>query len=154
MTKATAIKAHSSLKVSSVKHSGINRTINREKHNIDWLEKELSTLGSLAKTIFDSYKRMISIRINEEAFNPFGEFNFLSLDERVFAIDKFNIEKTTRILALNNYSNEKVTITLPKEIKLPLCDILSSSLCDESTEKNELTITLEPYQIMWLKGKI
>jgi len=137
-----------------VKHSGINRTINREKHNIDWLEKELSTLGSLAKTIFDSYKRMISIRINEEAFNPFGEFNFLTLDERVFAIDKFNIEKTTRILALNNYSNEKVTITLPKEIKLPLCDVLSSSFCDESTEKNQLTIILEPYQIMWLKGKI
>jgi len=137
-----------------VKHSGINRTINREKHNIDWLEKELSTLGSLAKTIFDSYKRMISIRINEEAFNPFGEFNFLSLDDRVFTIDKFNIKKTTRILALNNYSNEKVTITLPKEIKLPLCDILSSSFSDQSTEKNELTITLEPYQIMWLKGKI
>ena len=137
-----------------VKHSGINRTINREKHNIDWLEKELSTLGSLAKTIFDSYKRMISIRINEEAFNPFGEFNFLSLDDRVFTINKFNIKKTTRILALNNYSNEKVTITLPKEIKLPLCDILSSSFCDKSTEKNELTITLEPYQIMWLKGKI
>jgi sucrose phosphorylase len=137
-----------------VKHSGINRTINREKHKIDWLEKELSTLGSLAKTIFDSYKRMISIRINEEAFNPFGEFNFLYLDERVFAIDKFNTEKTTRILALNNYSNEKITITLPKEIKLPLCDILSSSFCDESTEKNQLTIILEPYQIMWLKGKI
>lgn len=137
-----------------VKHSGINRTINREKHNIDWLEKELSTLGSLAKTIFDSYKRMISIRINEEAFNPFGEFNFLDLDQRVFAIDKFNIEKTTRILALNNYSNEKITITLPKEIKLPLCDILSSNFCDESTEKQEATITLEPYQIMWLKGKI
>ncbi len=137
-----------------VKHSGINRTINREKYNINWLEKELSTLGSLAKTIFDSYKRMISIRINEEAFNPFGEFNFLSLDDRVFIIDKFNIKKTTRILALNNYSNEKVTITLPKEIKLPLCDILSSSFSDQSTEKNELTITLEPYQIMWLKGKI
>lgn len=137
-----------------VKHSGINRTINREKHNIDWLENELSTLGSLAKTIFDSYKRMISIRINEEAFNPFGEFNFLDLDQRVFAIDKFNIDKTTRILALNNYSNEKITITLPKEIKLPLCDILSSNFCDESTEKKEATITLEPYQIMWLKGKI
>lgn len=137
-----------------VKHSGINRTINREKYNIDWLENELSTLGSLGKTIFDSYKRMISIRINEEAFNPFGEFNFLDLDERIFAIDKFNIDRTSRIIALNNYSNEKVTINLPKEIQLPLCDILSSNFCDKTTEKNELTIELEPYQIMWLKGNI
>jgi len=137
-----------------VKHSGINRTINREKYNIDWLENELSSLGSLGKTIFDSYKRMISIRINEEAFNPFGEFNFLSLDERVFAIDRFSTDKTTRIIALNNYSNEEVSITLPKEIQLPLCDILSSNFCDESTQKNTETIVLEPYQIMWLKGKI
>jgi sucrose phosphorylase len=137
-----------------VKHSGINRTINREKYNIDWLENELSTLGSLAKTIFDSYKRMISIRINEDAFNPFAEFNFLELDERVFIIDKFSIDKKNRILALNNYSNEKITLTLPKEIKLPLCDILSSNYADKSSEKKESTISLEPYQVMWLKGKI
>lgn len=137
-----------------VKHSGINRTINREKYNIDWLENELSTLGSLAKTIFDSYKRMISIRINEDAFNPFTEFKFLELDERVFIIDKFSVNKEDRILAINNYSNEEVTLTLPKEIRLPLHDILSSNFNDESSEKKELTITLEPYQVMWLKGKI
>jgi len=137
-----------------VKHSGINRTINREKYNIDWLETELSKLGSLPKTIFDTFKRMISIRINEEAFNPFGEFNFITLDERIFAIEQFNIEKTTRILALHNYSNETVTVTLPKEITLPLCDILSSNFCDNTTEKNTKSITLEPYQVMWLKGKI
>ena len=137
-----------------VKHSGINRTINREKYNIDWLEKELSKLGSLSKTIFDTFKRMISIRINEEAFNPFGEFNFLTLDSRVFAIEQFDIKKTTRILTLHNFSNEEVNITLPKEIQLPLCDILSSNFCDDSMQKNTDTITLEPYQIMWLKGKI
>ncbi|APW66115.1 sugar phosphorylase [Poseidonibacter parvus] len=137
-----------------VKHSGINRTINREKYNVDWLENELSTMGSLGKTIFDAYKRMISIRINEDAFNPFTQFNFLELDERVFVIDKFSVDKKERILSLNNYSNEEVTITLPKDIKLPLCDILSSNYCDDNSMKKESTITLEPYQVMWLKGKI
>ena len=137
-----------------VKHSGINRTINREKYNIDWLENELSTLGSLAKTVFDSYKRMISIRINEEAFNPFTKFNFLELDERVFVIDKTTLDNKDRILALNNYSNEEVTITLPKDIKLPLEDILCSNYCENDSLKKEATITLEPYQVMWLKGKI
>ena len=65
-----------------VKHTGVNRTINREKYHIDWLENELSKQGSLAKSVFDSYKRLISIRINEEAFNPFGKFNFLDLGEK------------------------------------------------------------------------
>jgi sucrose phosphorylase len=137
-----------------VKHTGVNRTINREKYNIDWLENELSTLGSLAKTIFDSYKRMISIRTNEEAFNPFGEFKFLDLNDKIFAIEQFCKEKENRILSLNNFSNEEVSITLPEEINLPLCDLLNSNFCDKENEKNERTITLEPYQIMWLKGKI
>lgn len=140
-----------------VKHTGINRTINREKYNIDWLENELSTLGSLSKTIFDSYKRMISIRINEEAFNPFGEFKFLDLDERLFIIDRTCCKNKNRIIAINNFSNEKITVELPEDIKLPLCDILNSNCYnfsyDNEKEKQTRTIEIEPYQIMWLKGK-
>jgi sucrose phosphorylase len=71
-----------------VKHSGVNRTINREKYNIDWLEKEFSKQGTLHKMMFDSYKRLISIRISETAFNPFGKFKILDLDERLFVIDQ------------------------------------------------------------------
>ncbi|HFU74281.1 MAG TPA: sugar phosphorylase, partial [Helicobacteraceae bacterium] len=65
-----------------VKHTGINRTINREKYHVDWLEGELLKEGGLAKTMFDSYKRLISIRINEPAFNPFGGFEFYESDPR------------------------------------------------------------------------
>ena len=42
---------------------------------------------------------MISIRINEDAFNPFTNFNFLELDERVFIIDKLSMDNKERILA-------------------------------------------------------
>lgn len=138
-----------------VKHSGINRTINREKYNIDWLENELSTQGSLAKTMFDSYKRLISIRINEEAFNPFGEFEILDLDDRVFAIDQISCDKETRVLALHNFSNEDIELIIPDNILLPLCDILSSNCMMQHGDDVEKTnkIKLEPYQIMWLKGK-
>ena len=132
-----------------VKHSGINRTINREKYNIDWLEKELSSQGSLAKTMFDSYKRLISIRINEEAFNPFGNFEFLDLDDRLFIIDQNCCENKNRIIAIHNFSNEELTINLPQNISFPLCDMLSSKCTI-----NENEIKLEPYQIMWLKGKV
>ncbi len=59
-----------------VKHSGVNRAINREKYNMDWLEEELAKQGALPKRMLDSYKRLISIRINEKAFDPFGKFEF------------------------------------------------------------------------------
>ncbi len=135
-----------------VKHSGQNRTINREKLNIDWLEQELSTEGTLAKTMFDSYKRLISIRINEKAFNPFGKFEFIDLDSRLFIVDQKCVGCEERILAVHNFSNEIVKCEIPKEISLPLYDILSSNLTVKIEEKRE--ITLEPYQMLWLKGNI
>ena len=139
-----------------VKHTGVNRTINREKYHIDWLESELSKQGSLAKNAFDSYKRLISIRINEEAFNPFGKFNFLDLGDKVFAIDNVCAKGVERIIAIHNFSNEEVLFSLPENIKLPLYDILSTNYAISTEEKTEQTreFKLEPYQIMWLKGTI
>ena len=138
-----------------VKHSGINRTINREKYNIDWLENELSVQGSLAKTMFDSYKRLISIRINEEAFNPFGSFEFLDLDDKLFAVDQKCSNNVERIIAIHNFSNEEVTCILPDNIPLPLYDILSLNSKVYSFEEygDKRKITLEPYQMVWLKSK-
>ena len=130
-----------------VKHTGINRMINREKFNINWLENELSREGSLSKIIFDSYRRLISIRINEKAFNPFGHFYFLDLDPRLFVVVRGCMENIERILAIHNFSNEQVKCTIPDEIPLPLKDLLSLYEVDETRE-----ILLEPYQIMWLKG--
>lgn len=139
-----------------VKHSGINRTINREKYNIDWLENELGSQGKLAKSIFDSYKRLISIRINEEAFNPFGKFKILDLDNRVFAIENVCCKNVERIIAIHNFSNEDVKCILPENINLPLCDILSTNFGVFSQDLEEQTreFTLHAYQIMWLKGTI
>lgn len=138
-----------------VKHSGVNRTINREKYHIDWLEKELSTQGTLAKKMLSSYKRLISIRINEAAFNPFGKFNFLNLGDKIFAVDQHSIDQKERVIAIHNFSDEEVACVLPDNITLPLTDILVSNFdklqSGESTLKKP-EIKLKPYQMIWLKG--
>lgn len=140
-----------------VKHSGVNRAINREKYNIDWLESELLKQGSLGKRMLDSFKRLISIRINEKAFDPFGKFEFLDLDERLFVIDQKCKENIERILVIHNFSNETVSCKIPEHIEGKLCDILTSnsimSNSDSADNKDSNEITLEPYQIMWLKGR-
>jgi sucrose phosphorylase len=132
-----------------VKHTGINRSINREKYNVDWLEKELYEQGNLAKTMFDSYKRLISIRTNEKAFDPFGSFRFFADDPRLFVIEQVSSDDKERILAVHNFSNEAVSFSIADDITLPLRDLLSSYVSDETR-----TILLEPYQMMWLKGNI
>ncbi|MDA3947028.1 MAG: alpha-amylase family glycosyl hydrolase [Helicobacteraceae bacterium] len=132
-----------------VKHTGVNRTINREKYNIDWLENELSTQGTLAKTMFDSYKRLISIRTSEVAFNPFGTFRFLDLDSRLLIVDQHCCQDKEHVLAIHNFSDETVSLRLPDEYRAELYDLLTSYRVDESRE-----VTLQPYQMMWLKGHI
>jgi sucrose phosphorylase len=129
-----------------VKHSGINRTINREKYNFEWLEKELATEGTLQKSVFDSYKRLISIRTNEEAFNPFGDFEFYDLGSKLFCVEQTCCEKVDFVVAIHNFANENVTCTLPEKFSMELEELLTN------TKTNEKTLTLEPYQMMWLKG--
>jgi sucrose phosphorylase len=131
-----------------VKHSGMNRTINREKFHINWLENELSKQGSLSKTIFDSYKRLISIRINERAFNPFGKFRFLNFGEKLFAVKQNCVQSKEYILAIHNFSNKIEHCELPDDIILPVEDIITNKTIEEKQ------FTLDPYQIMWLKGDL
>jgi sucrose phosphorylase len=131
-----------------VKHTGNKRAINREKFNIDWLENELGTQGSLDKTMFDSYKRLISIRISEPAFNPYGGFRFFDLNKGLFAMEQEDLEGKEHIFIVHNFTNERLTCTIPDEIPLPLNDLLSPFELDETRELN-----LEAYQMMWLKHK-
>lgn len=132
-----------------VKHSGINRTINREKYHIDWLEKELAKEGSLANTLFVKFKELIAIRINQAAFNPFGKFEFLDLGEQLFVVDQYSVDGKERVLAVHNFSDEVVDCVLPETITFPLKDLLNSE-----TSLATATITLQPYQMMWLKGEL
>jgi sucrose phosphorylase len=129
-----------------VKHTGNKRAINREKFNIDWLENELGTQGSLAKTMFDSYKRLISIRISEPAFNPYGGFRFFDLDKGLFTMEQEDLGGKEHVFIVHNFTNERLTCTIPDEIPLPLSDLLSPFELDETRE-----LSLEAYQMMWLK---
>ncbi|MEA1983966.1 MAG: alpha-amylase family glycosyl hydrolase [Campylobacterota bacterium] len=130
-----------------VKLTGVNRSINREKFNYKFLSEKLTNDGNFEKTIFASYKRLISIRTNEKAFNPFGKFEFLELDERLFCILQYSIDKKESILALNNFSNVTITLNLPDTITYPIVDLLS-----DVTIERQKTIQIEPYQVLWFKN--
>jgi sucrose phosphorylase len=132
-----------------VKHTGINRTINREKFNIDWLESELSAEGSLSKSVFQSYRRLISIRINEASFNPFGPFSFHELHKSIFAVRQICRDCNESIFAVHNFSGEEVSFEIPEEIALPLTELLTRE--EMATQRS---VTLGPYQVAWYKGPV
>lgn len=129
-----------------VKLTGVNRSINREKFNYKHLVSLLSTDGNFEKTIFAAYKRLISIRTHEKAFNPFGKFEFLDLGENVFAILQHSVDEKEHILVLNNFSDENISVDLADSVYYPLSDLLSDIVIDSPSK-----VELEPYQVMWLK---
>ncbi|MFT7004244.1 MAG: glycosidase [Sulfurimonas sp.] len=131
-----------------VKLTGINRSINREKFNYNYLVEKLTTDGNSEKIIFASYKRLISIRTHEKAFNPFGKFEFLNLHEKLFSLMQYSVDGEESILVLNNFSSSTVSVDLPQTINYPLEDVLS-----DETIKSPTKLELQPYQVLWLKNK-
>lgn len=127
-----------------VKLSGVNRTINREKLNLDRLQSELSQKGSLRESIFDEYLHLIKVRTSQKAFDPFVPFEFPSLHESVFSVYK-HIE-TESILALHNFSDGYVSCTLPEYVPENVTELIDDKALSHSGE-----LSLPPYGVVWLK---
>jgi hypothetical protein len=53
------------------------------------------------------------------------------------------------IFAVHNFANENVTFEIPEAIELPLTDLITrEEVCADRQ------VTLEPYQVAWLKGPV
>lgn len=131
-----------------VKMTGINRSINREKFNGQWLEDQLMTEGTMPRLVYLAYKRLLSIRINESAFNPFGPFLFLQTDPSLFVIHRESRDLDSHILAIHNFSQEAVAFTLPEYVMFPAQECISNKMIDRRD------ITVEGYGVMWLLCRV
>lgn len=124
-----------------VEESGIKRRINREKLNFEELAKELKISGSLRNNIFTSYKKLLKVRTNEKAFNPFGKAEYFNLEDyKIFVIKRqFNKEI---IYAVFNFSDALIKM-----------DALSKNAVDllNHKEVNDVTWNIAPNNFAWFK---
>jgi len=131
-----------------VKLSGINRSINREKFNVDQLEASLNDQTSLGSAVFNAYKRLLSIRITERAFNPFGPFVFLYLHRSLFCVHHESSDLHDHILTVHNFSDSDVSFDLPDYFHPGAVDLVTNRPIDQ------LHTTIAPYAVLWIKGDI
>lgn len=126
-----------------VEESNIKRRINREKLEFNNLENEIKSEGTLRNRIYTSYKKILSIRTNQKAFNPFGEATYSKLaNDKVFII-KRDFQKDT-IYAIYNFSNETINInSLSKNVV---------DLFNNREIKKDIWI-LKPFNFYWFKVK-
>jgi sucrose phosphorylase len=135
-----------------VENTEQKRTINRKKFEFSDLEKELSCKNTKSYKIFTALKELIKKRRKEEAFNPNGDQKVLSLSRGIFSFIRTSPDCQEKIIVLTNITNKRQEFFISeKECGLnnrKLIDIIS-----ENSVNIENKITLEPYQIMWLKNQ-
>ncbi len=157
MEGVPAIYIHSLLGTNNyyhgVEHTNHNRTINRYK----WDELELLALLDDDSThhakVFSSMKRLMAIRKQESCFHPNAEQFVLHISDQIFGFWRQNIARTEAMFCLFNFSDQEQSLPLTS-LNLPgqgeWMDLVSEQLFQTGFE----TVSLMPYQFVWLKGAL
>ncbi len=93
-----------------VRQTGMARTINRRKLQVDEVMRELEDPNSLRSQVFFSYIEMAALRRRQPALHPHAAFEILDVDHRVFAIRRVAGGQT--LWALTNVSSARVPVSL------------------------------------------
>lgn len=117
----------------------ISRRINREKLDTGQLREELENIPRRS-VIFNAIKALLEIRGNEKAFSPFARQNILSLDSRIFSIERISQDQPETITVLINISDQSVFV--------------EGSFCGKDLITNQVienSWSLMPYEVLWIK---
>ena len=137
-----------------VEQTGRNRTINREKLQLEQLERELADPDSLRHHVFYGFRNLLKERSTQPAFHPTGGQKILSVHPAVFVLLRTSPDECETILCLHNVTGhiQKLTIA-PDGLPLPasgsMIDILSKQ--EFGVTDGQLPLTIQPYQVLWLK---
>jgi sucrose phosphorylase len=99
-------------------------------------------------------KKMLGVRTNEKAFHPNSPQQVVLESNQVYALVRTDKDTDEKVVTLVNVSNEEQEIKLSAE-KYELnaqtfTDLLSNK--DVEIIDEVLSVTLQPYEVMWLKG--
>ena len=125
-----------------VKQTGRNRTTNREKCDLGTLHNELADKNSLRSKVFARYRQLLSARRNSPAFHPHGTQKIFDFHPSVFAVERISPDGTARVLCLHNVSVEQITFSTSYK---SVTDLITGQSIRVSN------ITLQPYQVLWMK---
>ncbi len=133
--------------VGAVQSTGVLRSINRQKFNVDYLSQEIEEQGSLRNLIFNSYKRLLEIRKREAAFDPYGNFETLSANDGLLILHRFVKNGKNAIITINNFTNTPISYTLPDFVGDEVRELITDAIITDNT------IEIPAYESRWIKYK-
>jgi len=130
-----------------VRHTNRNRTINREKLQIEEVLSQLKKPESFRYKIFSSYINLIKVRKKQQAFHPNASFEVLDIKPEIFAIVRHCEDQT--IYSFTNISSKHVFLSLSgKGVPSEMQDLLTGKRFHTDS------LRLNPYQYVWLSPSL
>jgi len=118
-----------------------NRTINRRKWNLDELEETLNSETPQNK-VFNSLKRLISIRKAQKAFHPNAEQQILDLGTSLIGLVRISKSDSQVIVVIANITDKQQIFSLSQSHRSCIFDLIK--------QEKIVSKTLKPYQVVWL----
>jgi sucrose phosphorylase len=123
-----------------VQQTGRNRSINREKCQLNDLQSELADENSLRSKVYSAYSRLLKARSSTPAFHPHGTQQILDLHPSVFALERISPDGTSCVVCLHNVSGQTISFSTGYESAKDLFTGQPLPISD---------LTLQPYQVLW-----
>ncbi len=136
-----------------MEHSGHNRAINRHQWELDKLSATLEDLSGHHARVFSELKHILSIRKHQPAFHPNATQFTMHLGSEIFAFWRQSHNREQSIFCLHNVSNQTLSVKLA-DINLIALDEWYDLLANTQYSDLHGSITLEPYQCLWLTNKL
>ncbi|NIM91704.1 MAG: sugar phosphorylase [Candidatus Aminicenantes bacterium] len=129
------------------------RAINRTVVDVNSIMRSMNYPRSKKSQINKSLGKLIEIRTKNRAFHPNGDQRVLMISPSVFTVFRTSPELNQHILTITNVTSKECQL----EISLPEIDSFESqwydliSGKDWMAENQKLSITLQPYDVIWLQ---
>ncbi len=133
--------------------TGQGRAINRKKFDGVQLESELTRPDKRAAIILAEFKRLIAIRKQQPAFNPYARQAIISISDRLFALVRISADGKQTILAVHNLCDEPVCLRIPGGIFSQNVETIQDLTANSVLNINE-EIILKPFGFCWLSAGI
>lgn len=124
-----------------VERLGYNRAINRKKYLAGEIDSELENENSLRQKVYYRLRELIALRRAEKAFHPDSQTCFSTAGEHVLKIMRI-AQSGEKVTALFNFSDRVQTL----ESNIP-----SGRELIAGKDITGTTLTLNPWQVLWIK---
>ncbi|MBT9775670.1 sugar phosphorylase [Clostridium sp. MCC353] len=141
-----------------VLNTGIKRSINRKKFDLEEIERDLNDFSSYRRPVMQGFDTMIRLRREIKAFDPYGEMKVLDKGDCVFAVLRIDRKKEQAAVAVCNmtqnsqklkFSVEELEQSIGRSIKqFGFYEAFSGF--EIELKQGLFEVVLKPYEYQWI----